>query len=143
MAVNTCSICIKKPQSKLVQLSSIKVTDHKPLVILGPKNLIPSLAAVRLEKWAVPLSEYQYDIEFRPTKEDCNADGLSRLPRHETVTIGTDGAGFNVSQMESLPISMGQLRQSTHKDPMLSKVCHLTEVGWLKQYPVLLKLFAN
>ena len=26
---------------------------------------------------------------------------------------------------------------------MLSKVCHFTKVGWLKQYPVCLKLFAN
>ena len=120
------------------------VTDRKPLtVILGQKTSIPPLAAACLQRWAVLLSAYQYDIEFRPTKEHCKADGLSRLPRPETVPVDTDGAVFNVSQMESLPISENQLRQSTRTDPMLSKVCHFTKVGWPKQYPVYLKPFAN
>lgn len=43
------------------------VTDHKPLMaILGPKHGIPALAAARLQRWAVQLSAYHYDIEFRP-----------------------------------------------------------------------------
>ena len=57
------------------------ITDHKPLVtILGPKKGIPTLAAARLQRWALVLAAYQYDIEFRSTKEHCNADGFSRLP---------------------------------------------------------------
>ena len=104
------------------------VTDHKPpTVILGPKKSIPPLAAARLLRWPVLLSAYQYNIEFCPTKEHCNADGLSHLPRPETTPVDTEGAVFNVSQMESLPISVNQLRQSTHTDPILSKV------AWPKQ----------
>ena len=46
------------------------ITDHKPLVtILGPKKGIPTLAAARLQRWALVLAAYQYDIEFRSTKE--------------------------------------------------------------------------
>ena len=57
------------------------VTDHEPpTVILGPKKSIPPLAAARLLRWPVLLSAYQYNIEFCPTKEHCNADGLSHLP---------------------------------------------------------------
>ena len=57
------------------------ITDHKPLTtILGPYHAIPTLAAARLQRWAITLSAYNYQIQFRSTKEHANADGLSRLP---------------------------------------------------------------
>ena len=57
------------------------LTDHKPLTtILGPKTGIPSLAAARLQCWALILSGYKYQIKYKPTKCHGNADGLSRLP---------------------------------------------------------------
>ena len=57
------------------------VTDHKLLtMILSPFKDIPSLAAVRLQQWAIILSAYQYQIECKCTNDDGNADRLSRLP---------------------------------------------------------------
>ena len=57
------------------------VTDHKPLItILNPRKGIPSLATARLQRWALILASYQYEIEFKPTDKHSNADGLSRLP---------------------------------------------------------------
>ena len=59
----------------------VLVTDHKPLLsILGPKNAILPLAAACLQRWAVLLSAYLYDMEFRRTERHANADSLSRLP---------------------------------------------------------------
>ena len=53
-------------------------TDRKPLMaILGPKHGVSALAAARLQRWAVQLSAYSYDIEFRPTAKHPNADTLS------------------------------------------------------------------
>ena len=51
-------------------------TDHKPLtIILSPKMGLPALlAAARLQRWAIILSAYNYDIVFRPTKCHANAD---------------------------------------------------------------------
>ena len=44
------------------------VTDHKPLTtILNPRKGIPSLAAARLQRWAIILSVYMYEIEFKCT----------------------------------------------------------------------------
>ncbi len=38
------------------------VTDHKPLLaILGSKKSLPTLAAARLQMWAIFLLGYQYD----------------------------------------------------------------------------------
>ena len=57
-------------------------TDHKPLAFLfGPKRGIPVLAASRLQRWYIQLAAYQYDIEYRPSKNHPNADALSRMPR--------------------------------------------------------------
>ena len=56
-------------------------TDHKPLVtILGPRTAVPTLAAVRMQRWAAILLDYNYEVEYRPSKEHGNADPLSRLP---------------------------------------------------------------
>jgi len=42
------------------------ITDHKPLTtILGPKRRIPSMIAAQIERWALRLSAYTYDIQFR------------------------------------------------------------------------------
>ena len=58
------------------------VTDHKPLLaILGSKKNLPTLAAACLQRWALFLLGYRYQLEFRPSGKHCNADGLSRLPR--------------------------------------------------------------
>ncbi|GFR83010.1 transposon Tf2-9 polyprotein [Elysia marginata] len=59
----------------------ILVTDHKPLIALfGPTKPTPALAANRLARWALTVSQYDYTIEYRKTSAHGNADALSRLP---------------------------------------------------------------
>ena len=51
-----------------------KFTLFKALTtILGPRTGIPTLAASRLQRWALILSAYMYEIMFRPTLEHSNA----------------------------------------------------------------------
>ena len=60
----------------------ILVTDHKPLLSqFGPSSETPKLAANRLARWALMLSQYNYTIEYRNTKQHGNTDALSRLPK--------------------------------------------------------------
>ena len=114
------------------------ITDHKPLMtILGPKTGVPSLAAARLQRWALLLSAYCYDIEYKPTKEHSNADGLSRLPlpqnEKSNVRIGVDV--FNVAQIDSLPVTAARLGQATRRDRVLGKVWRYTKSGWPQECP--------
>ena len=54
---------IKKFHQYLYGRKFLLVTDHKPLTtLLGPKSGIPTLAAARLQRWALLLAAYQYDI---------------------------------------------------------------------------------
>ena len=77
--------------------------DHKRLVtLLGPKKAIPPLAAARLQRWAILLPAYSYDIEFKPTLQHANADGLSRLPLAEPTSSSLNEVNvFNMSQVEA------------------------------------------
>ena len=109
------------------------VTDHKPLLtILGPKSSLPSLAAARLQRWAILLSAYQYQVEFRPTAKHSNADGLSRLPLESECAEeqATSASLFNLSQIADLPVDSKQLRLATSRDSVLSKVLRYTLYGW-------------
>ena len=122
------------------------ITDHKPLTaILGPKKGIPPLAAARLQRWAWILSAYAYDIEFRPTGEHSNADGLSRLPLPVVPPDdpNSDPKVFNISQMEALPITVRKLRTATAHDKLLSKVIRYTKGHWPREVPQSLRPFFN
>ena len=101
------------------------VTDRKPLTtIFGPKRGTPPLAAARLQRWSLILSAYSYNIEYCSTEAHANADSLSRLPlkSQEAPITSDEPAIFNVSQLESLPVTSQQLRAATRTDPVLSKV---------------------
>ena len=124
---------VKKFHQYLFGKKFVLVTDHKPLLtILGPKKGLPTLAAARLQRWAILLSAYQYDIEYRSTTAHSNADGFSRLPLQgqEIVKHLSSESMFNLSQIEFLPIDADKLRRATQTDPVLSKVRQYMLSGW-------------
>ena len=76
------------------------ITDHKPLTaILGPKTSIPTLAAARMQRWALILSAHPYEIyEYRSSSQHANADALSRLP-NMSVPAKSEEAGIRHSRL--------------------------------------------
>ena len=102
-------------------------TDHQPLTtILGPKTGIPVLAASRLQRWAIKWSAYHYDIKYRSTTRNGNADCLSRLPLEESDVSQKRLRGeeeisrLNLMQINKLPVSARHISQATQHDPILS-----------------------
>ena len=113
------------------------ITDHKPLTtIFSPKSSLPALAAARLQRWAIILSAYQYEVEFRATDKHANADCLSRLPLEVTTeedAITKSASLFNLQQIDSLPVKSEKIAQFTANDPVLSKVIIFVQQGWPTQ----------
>ncbi|XP_057691299.1 uncharacterized protein K02A2.6-like [Corythoichthys intestinalis] len=118
--------------------------DHRPLTtILGPLAGIPSLAAARLQRWALLLSAHSYDIKYRKSDLHCNADGLSRLPlpvtKHEPTSVDI----FYFRNVEHAPISASQVKRATRNDPDLSVVMDMVIKGQTKCENTALKPFLD
>ena len=47
--------------------------------IFGPKKGVPTHSANSLQRWSVILLNYNFKIQYMPSKKIANADGLSRL----------------------------------------------------------------
>lgn len=108
-------------------------TDHKPLTtIFGSKAGIPIMAASRMQRWAVVLSGYNYDIEYVPSKKN-SADALSRLPPINTANKSDKGRVevTYVNFVENfLPVNHAQVRKYTSSDLILSKILIYVQSGW-------------
>ena len=56
------------------------ITDHKRLVsIFSPNKNLPTMTVQRLQRYALTLMAYQFDIQYKMTSEHGIAHGLSRL----------------------------------------------------------------
>ena len=109
-------------------------TDHKPLLsILGPHFGIPPLAAARMQRWAIILSAYQYELVFRSTTEHGNADVLSRLFLGQTACSSADACCHSMEFFESgqTLITFKDLQRETALDPILSLVLQRLRTKWI------------
>jgi hypothetical protein len=122
---------IKKFHMYLYGVKFTLVTDHQPLTrIFGPKSGIPPLAAARMQRWALILAGYNYDIIYRSSENNANADCLSRLPMQDLQESDPDEVYVFHSAVESLPITAKRVAESTCKDKLLSRVYEYTSAGW-------------
>lgn len=113
------------------------ITDHKPLVSLfNPSASIPDKAAHRLQRWALYLSRFNYEIHYRPTAQHANADALSRLPMGPDLVFDRDELlCFNVDEEErravdGFPITGETVASATADDPVLRRVLKFIQQGW-------------
>ncbi|PFX16881.1 Uncharacterized protein K02A2.6 [Stylophora pistillata] len=106
---------IRKFQQFLYGRRLTLLTDHQSLSLLfGSKKAIPAVAASRIQRWAMQLSVYQYDIKYRRSKQNENADALSRLPCKGTdvgLHIDEESADVNRVQVARVPINSKRLRE--------------------------------
>ncbi|VDD92903.1 unnamed protein product, partial [Enterobius vermicularis] len=111
-------------ESTLRKTASTLLTDHQPLVsIFGSKKGILVLAASRLQRWALFLMNYTFKIEYRPTRQFGQADGLSRLPHGFDCSFDeTQLASENqVNQLLGKPVTAKDIAEETQKDKLLSQ----------------------
>ena len=123
---------IKKFHQYLYGRKFTLVTDHKPLTtIFSPSKQISMLSTNRLNRWALFLMAYRYDIVYRSTDKHANADCLSRLPNtNNKMDLDLECATVNIQQIESLYIDVKRMARATETDTDLSRVLYYTKYGW-------------
>lgn len=96
------------------------VSDHQPLkTIFWEKH-------ARIQRWAVILSAYNYEIKYKKAGEMSNVDCLSRLPLSEMFEdCKLEEQVFAFTYEDDLPLTA-----ETKKDKCLSKVIDHVKHGW-------------
>ena len=108
-------------------------TDHKPLLgLLHPEKDTPLMASSRMQRWALTLLAYEYELLYRPGNENGNADGLSRIPILD-VPGSTSVPGDLVHLLETINTCQEdatKIKLRTALDPVLSQVLQFVLQGW-------------
>ena len=121
---------LNRYQQYLIGRRFTLVTDHKPLVtIFGPSKGIPVMASERLKRWALLLSNFDYEIEFKKGSQHMNADCLSRLPI-ESGPEFPESQIFKLSCVDDLPVTSKDIASATRNDPELGIVMRYIQQGW-------------
>ncbi|UYV71932.1 K02A2.6-like, partial [Cordylochernes scorpioides] len=117
-------------------------TDHKPMVTLFSENKgIPTIAANRIQRWAIILSAYQYKIEYIKGTSNTEADVLSRLPMFTPEPDSKEPDSEPVEMvllmdaLDSSPVTSDDIRTSLPGDPALRQALDHTLQGWSEETP--------
>ncbi|XP_051962904.1 uncharacterized protein K02A2.6-like [Xyrauchen texanus] len=107
------------------------LTDHRPITtILHPNKATPSMAAARLQRWALLLAAHNYTIQHRSATDHGNADALSRLPlpvQHRDRKDAVDA--YLIKKMDALPVCSSDISKGTRADPILCRVKEMVSTG--------------
>lgn len=79
------------------------------------------------------MSQFEYDIEYRPILKHSNVDALSRLPDKKLRKEEEDAREVNLiatENIEILPVTHKKVRIATARDKVLSKVLALIHNNW-------------
>ena len=104
------------------------VTDHQPSVfILNPEKGLPAVTAARLQRYAISLSEY---IKYRSTTQHSSRCAFAFSEPQTVNAAEAEGRTYCINQLETLPVTIAELRQATARDLVSAKVLQVTQVGW-------------
>ncbi|XP_011883552.1 PREDICTED: uncharacterized protein K02A2.6-like [Vollenhovia emeryi] len=99
-------------------------SDHRPLVqIFSPSKALPTYTALRMQHYAVFLQGYNFEIKYKNSELNGNADCLSRLPigcestaKYDVVDI------YELEILQNMPISVDRLARATSEDTQLREI---------------------
>lgn len=119
------------------------ITDNKPLSqILHPTKSLLVLCISKMANYADYLAHFNYDVVYKSTKDNVNADYCSRIQLPPTSneikqlsfhegrgSVEDEFSLFALHQIAQLPIRAEHIARETRKDACLGKIVQLLEAG--------------
>lgn len=116
-------------------------TDHKPLLaIFGGKKGIPVHTANRLQRWAVNLLAYDFNIEYVNTDSFAYVDSLSRLINQNTTvdeeyviaSINFEHQLFQIvnKTLDTIPVKYDKLKIAYNDDAVMQQLIKCISSDW-------------
>ena len=128
---------VKRFHNYLYGRSFVLYSDNLPLChILAPRKGLPGLAAARIQRWALELANYNFEVRHKSASKNKVADGLSRLPLPDTqqhpdvVKWAEEASRVGERVLSTLPVSAASIAKCTRTDPVLSRVLECVRTGW-------------
>ena len=105
--------------------------DHRPLLqIFNHNETTPTSNSARLQRWSLFLISFDYEIGFKKSTENANADALSRHPVDATKRIDLEIAYIQKYYLSDLPIDWRQIRNRSTNDRLRFHSIFYTPTGW-------------
>ena len=124
---------LKKFHQYLQGRHFIVYSDHKPLThLFDPSRAIPVMASACIQRWALTIGMYDYEIQYKPGAQQAHADACSRLPLSDTpssVPVPGDTI-LLINHFNSTPVTAAQIGLWTQRDPVLATVTKNLLQGW-------------
>ena len=128
-----CVHGVKRFHSYLFGHSFILQTDHEPLrTLFNHSKTLPPQTSARIQRWALTLASYEYNIACWKTEHHANADTMSPLPLPDTppMTAVPPKLVLMVDGLQEAPITAAQIAHITKRDVLLAKVARCVLAGW-------------
>ena len=133
-----CVYAVKKFHCYVYGRRFSLVTDNKPLLsLLSGNQQISSQSSARIQRWALTLAGYEYNLSYKKFNDHANADALSRLPLTELPASVPQPPELILlmERIASCPITAKQISNWTKRDAILSRVLHFINQGWPDSCP--------
>ena len=108
-------------------------SDHQPLRhLFSETKAVPPMASGRIQRWALTLSSYEYELKYRQGKDQGNCNALSRLPLPDyPKTVPILGDILQLTEQLSLsPVTSKNIQVLMKKGRVLTKVLNFVLHGW-------------
>ncbi|XP_055701834.1 uncharacterized protein K02A2.6-like [Phlebotomus papatasi] len=100
------------------------ISDNQALTkIFNPQKGIPAYAAMRMQHYAIFLQAFDFDIRFKKSADNANADVFSRLPAGNENNFEMDEPEvLQINLLNTLPVTAEQIRVETEKSREIERL---------------------
>ncbi|XP_068206190.1 uncharacterized protein [Palaemon carinicauda] len=125
LIINGKPIIMRRDKASDISIMSEKTAKTIPNLLLEAS--LPTLVAGRIQRKAIILGAYHYDIEYNPTSKMGNTEASSRFPVDKAPAEYNDR--ILLGSVYDVPITAKDIAQNTKKDPILTKILESLMAG--------------